>query len=200
MVPKVLVHGCFAWGTDHALLGSCWPAEVRDDPQDQWIISETGSVSSAHDRAVELFYELYGGTVDYGEAHAREYGHSRFGATRVAKWPGWSATQPVDLFGHSYGGNVCLDLVTKLANDWFGIGSDVTWVRSLITISAPLNGTTLLYLLGLSASDHRTLRWGSALHLGGALLASWWWLSLYLPVLRRVYDFRSAHPPSYPRT
>ena len=25
---------------------------------------------------------------------------------------------------HSYGGNVCLDLVLKLASDWFGVGSE----------------------------------------------------------------------------
>ena len=187
--PKVLVHGIFGWGNRHPLLGETWPAALRTEPG--WIVSEcTGAVSSAHDRACELFAELYGGTVDYGAKHAKAHGHARHGRHLTAKWPGWSVDSPVDLVGHSYGGVVCLDLAQKLACDWFGVGSDQRWVRSLVTISAPLNGTTLVYLLGLSTEDHQTIRRFSAIHLGGALLATWWWLSLRISLLRYVYDFR----------
>ena len=119
--PIVLVHGIFGWGHESALLGACWPAAVREEAE-AWIVSEhTGAVSSAHDRACELFYELYGGRVDYGAEHAQHFGHARYGQTLQAKWPAWSAERPVDLVGHSYGGNVCLDLVLKLASDFFGV-------------------------------------------------------------------------------
>ena len=35
-----------------------------------------------------------------------------------------------------------------MARDYFDIGSDSTWVKSISTISAVLNGTALPYLLG----------------------------------------------------
>lgn len=34
-----------------------------------------GPVSSMHDRACELYYTIKGGTVDYGEEHAKQHGH-----------------------------------------------------------------------------------------------------------------------------
>ncbi|PWY96836.1 alpha/beta-hydrolase [Testicularia cyperi] len=43
------------------------------------IFAPIGPVSSLHDRACELFYALRGGTVDYGEKHARQHGHARYG-------------------------------------------------------------------------------------------------------------------------
>jgi hypothetical protein len=188
-IPKVLVHGIFSWGEESSIRGSCWPPPLRTELD--WIFSEeTGAVSSAHDRACELFYELFGGEIDYGEEHAAEFGHRRRGATLAAKWPRWSADAPVDLIGHSYGGNVCIDLALKLSSDYFGVGSDARWVRSIVTLSAPINGTTLVYLLGLSSSDHRTVRTLSAIHVAGALLATFWWLTIFFPFLRHLYDFR----------
>lgn len=108
----------------------------------------------------------------------------------TAKWPTWSADAPVDLIGHSYGGNVCIDLVLKLRSDFFKVGSDARWVRSVVTLSAPINGTTLVYLLGLSSTDHRTVRTLSTIHIFGALLAIFWWLTIFFPFLRHLYDFR----------
>ena len=54
-----------------------------------WVIStacgydcraaSVGIISSAWDRACELYAELTGGTADYGIAHAQRFGHARFG-------------------------------------------------------------------------------------------------------------------------
>ena len=141
---------------------------------------------------------MYGGIVDYGEEHSSCYGHRRHGRTFYSgKWPRWSATSPVDLVGHSYGGNVAIDLALKLGSDFFRVGSDHRWVRSIVTLSAPINGTTLVYLLGLSIADHRSVRWASAIHLFGALAASFWALSVHLPGLRRLYDFRQPQWEDY---
>ena len=188
--PKVLVHGIFAWGEQSCLRGSCWPVELRSNPD--YIVSECmGTVSSAHDRACELFFELYGGRVDYGAEHACCAGHRRYGHShRVGKWPRWSADAPIDLVGHSYGGNVAIDLALKLRSDFFGVGSDERWIRSIVTLSAPINGTTLVYLMGLSLTDHRTVRWFSFIHLFGAVAASFWALTVHLPLLRHLYDFK----------
>ena len=40
-----------------------------------------GAFSSNYDRAVELYYYVKGGRVDYGAAHAAKYGHHRYGRT-----------------------------------------------------------------------------------------------------------------------
>ena len=43
------------------------------------------------DRAVELFYQIKGGTVDYGKQHSARHGHSRFGRTFPGLFPEWDA-------------------------------------------------------------------------------------------------------------
>jgi hypothetical protein len=48
-----------------------WPERELRALNANVLIADVGMVSSDHDRACELFYQLYGGTVDYGEAHAR---------------------------------------------------------------------------------------------------------------------------------
>ncbi|MDR2753873.1 MAG: hypothetical protein LBB50_06155 [Oscillospiraceae bacterium] len=63
-----------------------------------------GPFSSAWDRACELFAQLTGGVVDYGEAHSRQYGHKRYGRVYPALFEGWSTEKPVHLLGHSFGG------------------------------------------------------------------------------------------------
>lgn len=40
-----------------------------------------GPVNSAWDRAVDTYYQIVGGTVDYGKVHSEKYGHKRFGRT-----------------------------------------------------------------------------------------------------------------------
>ena len=78
-------------------------------------------VGSLHDRACEIFYQLVGGTVDYGEEHSREHGHARFGRTYAkGLHPDWSVANPVHLVGHSYGGPTARALRHLLANDFFG--------------------------------------------------------------------------------
>ena len=64
-----------------------------------------GPLSSACDRACELYAQLTGTTVDYGAAHAAEYGHARYGATYDKPlFAGWSASKKINLVGHSFGG------------------------------------------------------------------------------------------------
>ena len=63
-------------------------------------------LSSHHDRACELFYQLKGGVVDYGEKHSKKNGHARFGRKYRAKYPEWSSRKPLHFtfIGHSMGG------------------------------------------------------------------------------------------------
>jgi triacylglycerol lipase len=102
-----------------------------------------GAISSNHDRACELFYQIKGGKVDYGDAHAKQYGHNRFGSTYQGLYSQWGKGQPVHIIGHSMGGQTCRVLVELLSQNNFGMGTDETWVKSVTTISSPHNGTTL---------------------------------------------------------
>ena len=63
-----------------------------------------GGLSSLHDRACEIFYQIKGGRVDYGEDHASEFCHARYGRTFSGLYPAWSSSSPIHIVGHSLGG------------------------------------------------------------------------------------------------
>ena len=99
--PFVLVHGVFGWG-DTFWMPSYWAgAEMLDR---KVFVTSLGPLSSHHDRACELFYQLKGGVVDYGEKHSKKHGHARFGRKYRAKYPEWSSRKPLHFIGHSMGG------------------------------------------------------------------------------------------------
>jgi len=79
--PFVLVHGLAGWGTGTSWFPSYWGgAEAMDR---KIFVPALGPLSSHHHRACELFAQLKGGTVDYGEAISRRLGHDRYGRTYV---------------------------------------------------------------------------------------------------------------------
>eukprot|EP00121_Abeoforma_whisleri_P014567 Awhi_evm1s13432 len=96
-IPVLLIHGFLGKGES-----LYWGSGI--DERRYVIVAKIGPASSLHDRAVELFYQLVGGTVDYGVAHSEEFGHDRFGVTfETAAYPKWSKEHPIDLVGHSLG-------------------------------------------------------------------------------------------------
>ncbi|MCL2031289.1 MAG: alpha/beta fold hydrolase, partial [Oscillospiraceae bacterium] len=115
-----------------------------------------GQVSSTWDRACELYANLTGTRVDYGEAHAKAHGHRRYGETyRKALVKDWSAERPVALLGHSFGGstaNLFAQLceegsAAEMAAGQVGISPLFTGelkgrVLAVVTLAGVLNGTT----------------------------------------------------------
>lgn len=152
------------------------------------ILVDVGVVSSDHDRACEVFYQLMGGRVDYGEAHAKETHHDRYGYTyELALHPHWGEDNPIHLVGHSFGATTAIELYQMLCDDAFGVGSNHKWVRSIVCIAAPLTGSTLSHMVGL---DDTEMKHGSLVHLLGFVVTLWFKLYTYFPVLKSVYDYR----------
>ena len=123
--PTVFVHGLLGWGARDALYRAVpyWGLAAGDvlgylnacgyDCR----AASVGIISSAWDRACELYAELTGGTADYGIAHAQRFGHARFGtADPNPLVPDWGADRPVDLVGHGFGGATARLLAQLLAH------------------------------------------------------------------------------------
>ena len=110
--PTVYVHGLMGWGardqiyavTPYWGLTSDLMPYLTGKGYESYAAS-VGPLSSAWDRACELYAQLTGTTVDYGAAHAAEYGHARYGVTYDKPlFEGWSADKKINLVGHSFGG------------------------------------------------------------------------------------------------
>lgn len=122
-----------------------------------------GPFSSTWDRACELYAQLTGTKVDYGEAHAKAHGHARFGRTYTEPLvPDWGEKQnggqrvKINLIGHSFGGAAVRLLTSLLAYgneaEMLASGSETSplftggksdWVFSVTTLCAPHNGSQL---------------------------------------------------------
>jgi len=112
-VPIVFVHGLGGWGegtlidmvVPHwGMLAGSTRKELGRQGYEAYAAS-LGPVSSTWDRACELYAQLTGTRVDYGQAHAEKYGHERYGETYSRPMiADWSADRPIALLGHSFGG------------------------------------------------------------------------------------------------
>jgi len=166
--PVVLVHGFAGFGPTEMLGYKYWGGLTNLETSlqaryggDQLVrTAVVGPFSSNWDRAVELFYQIKGGCVDYGMMHANTAGHVRkpedsFHTGRTC-YPGlyreWDAAHPVHLVSHSMGGQTARMLVQLLAANGapsnpslFPYGVSASWVKSVTTIATPNDGTTLAY-------------------------------------------------------
>ena len=107
--PIVFIHGFGGYGEDtlmYALRPSTGDlkAYLASEGYEAYMPT-VGPMSSAWDRACELYACLTGTRADYGEAHAKEHGHDRYGADY--KHPlveDWSTERKIYVLGHSFGG------------------------------------------------------------------------------------------------
>ncbi|CAG8511807.1 6100_t:CDS:2, partial [Scutellospora calospora] len=118
-IPVVFVEGFMGpgkpsyWGSLQSLFSTPCENQYKDNLNEdenvgnsyhkirRCIFVTPGCGSSLHDRAVEMFYQIKGGRVDYGKEHAQEYGHSRFGREYPGSYPEWSVSKPLHFLGHS---------------------------------------------------------------------------------------------------
>ena len=170
--PTIYVHGLMGWGEHDQIYAVAPYWGLTSDLMPyltgkgyESYAASVGPLSSAWDRACELYAQLTGTTVDYGAAHAAEYGHARYGVTYDKPlFEGWSADKKINLVGHSFGGatiRLFLDILADGSAEEqaaaradgtevspFFQGGKADWVYSLTTLAAPHNGTTFLECCG----------------------------------------------------
>ncbi len=174
--PFVFVHGLNGWGGAEGIDGLIpyWGATTGDlmdylrSEGYECYSASVGPLSSAWDRACELYAQLLGTTVDYGEAHSKAHNHDRYGRTfyqpLVKNWGKLDENgklEQIHLIGHSFGGTTARMLVQLLsegsaeekavtpANDISGLftGGKSDWVKSVTTICTPHNSAGVYYPL-----------------------------------------------------
>ena len=162
----VFVHGLAGWGSydKKSEKQPYWGmhngdvlAYLRQEGYDCYAAS-VAPTGSAWDRACELYAQIAGARVDYGEAHSRRYGHDRYGRdfSTCPLIPEWNDDTRLVLIGHSFGGATIRQFAELLANgntaereatqDSFlsplFAGSLGNRVHSIVTLAAPMNGTS----------------------------------------------------------
>jgi triacylglycerol lipase len=162
--PVILVHGMFGWGADEGINKKIpyWGAnalKVTDFFEEHGMecyAASVGPISSAWDRACELYARLTGTTVDYGKAHSEKYGHRRFGRKYDKPlFDGWSSEKKIHLIGHSFGGNTVRMFAYLMtygseekrkvtgSDELSGLfaGGRESFIKTVVTLCAPHNGT-----------------------------------------------------------
>ncbi|MDN3016494.1 lipase [Paenibacillus sp. BSR1-1] len=161
--PIVLVHGLTGWGRGELFGFKYWGGmndleQYLNNSGHRTYTAAVGPISSNWDRAVELYYYIKGGTVDYGAAHAKECGHARFGKTFPGLYSEWNGKNKIHLVGHSMGGQTIRTLTELLENgseseqEYYkahpeeGVSplfeGGKHWVHSVTTLATPNNGST----------------------------------------------------------
>lgn len=173
--PYVFVHGMGGWGPDNSFydISPYWGGglsvgsgtdliKILNEQGIEAYAPSVGPLSSAWDRACELYAQLTGTVVDYGEAHSKSHNHDRYGFDYTGKatmGEPWDLKEKINLVGHSFGG-ATVRLLTSLltygdADEVAATGDDTSplftgghdCVHSCITLSAPHNGSQVANIL-----------------------------------------------------
>ncbi len=174
--PFIFVHGLNGWGGAEDINGIVpyWGATTGDlmsylqGEGYECYSASVGPLSSAWDRACELYAQIAGTTVDYGVVHSEKYNHDRYGRTYYdALVPDWGELdesgkiRQIHLIGHSFGGTTVRMLIQLLtegseqeraatpADELSGLftGGKGDWVKSATTVCTPHNSSSVYYPL-----------------------------------------------------
>ncbi len=163
--PIVLIHGFMGWGPEEMGNYSYWGGKsnyIKDLSNEghEIIAVSIGPISSNWDRAIEVFYQIKGGQVDYGSSHSEKNKIIRRpkGKKYAGLYPQWNEKNPVHLIGHSMGGQTARMLnylLTQEINQSNGKREESAllgkpnsgWIKSITTISTPHDGTTLSHIV-----------------------------------------------------
>ena len=178
----IFVHGLSGWGSYDAaykrmpywgMRGGDLMVFLREKGFDCFAAS-VAPTGSAWDRACELYAQLAGKRVDYGEAHSRRYGHARYGRdfSGCPLIPSWKEDTRLVLLGHSFGGTTVRMFSELLAHgdeeerkatapeelSPLFTGGLEKHLHSMVTLASPMNGTTAYDLFEDSSFDPSSVR------------------------------------------
>lgn len=175
--PFIMVHGLGGWGQyeEYNEESPYWGGgagmtesggdiiEFLKDNGYEAYAASVGPVSSAWDRACELYAQLTGTVVDYGQAHSNAHNHDRYGESfegRALMGEEWDITQPLNLVGHSFGGPAVRLFASLMAygdeDEIAATGSETSplftgghskSVHSVVTLSGVHNGSPIANLI-----------------------------------------------------
>ena len=180
-VKYIFVHGLSGWGSYDAinefipywgLTGGSVVRYLNNRGYESYAAS-VDPTGSAWDRACELYAQLTGTRVDYGEAHSRAAGHERFGRdfTGHALLDDFG-TSKFALIGHSFGG-ATIRVFSEILRDGsaeeravtdeadlspYFKGGNGDKLFALVTLAAPTNGTTAYDLYEDASFDTTTVK------------------------------------------
>ena len=161
--PIVLIHGFFGWGNDEMGSYRYWGGhkdiqKILENNGFRVFNVSVGPISSNWDRAVEVYYQLKGGQVDYGYGHSKKYGLIQKPVDKEYKglYPEWDEHHPVHIIGHSMGGQTARMLQYLLETELFEDDSSKNkeksellgqsnrgWISSITSLATPHDGSTL---------------------------------------------------------
>ena len=165
--PYVFVHGMAGWGTSNDYYEDTpyWGGidgsgvdliQILKKQGIKAYAAQVGPLNSAWDRACELYAQLTGTVVDYGEAHSKEHNHERYGFSyegNALMGKPWNPKNKINLVGHSFGGatiRLFISLMTYGSEaEIKATGANTSGlftgghnsVHSCVTISSPHNGS-----------------------------------------------------------
>ena len=165
--PIVLIHGFMGWGKSEMGNYNYWGGKKDfvkslEDNGHKVLELSLGPVSSNWERAIEAYYQLKGGQVDYGKGHADKYNIEQKPTGKIydALYPEWDANHPIHIISHSMGGQTARMLQYLLSNEFFSDEQSKTkeesillgnqhdnLIKSITTIATPHNGTTLTEII-----------------------------------------------------
>jgi triacylglycerol esterase/lipase EstA (alpha/beta hydrolase family) len=151
-------------------------------------------VSSLHDRVMQIFYELKGGSVHYGEKHSRFHGHDSLGIHfEQGTYPQWDENHPIHVIGHSFGGLTArvLQYYLSLGNMFHGYTTNSKWIISVTTVNSPLNGALRTYSYGAHLFAPPLVRLASLGYWIGVFAHLFEFLDL--DIIRSIYDFQLSY-------
>ncbi len=161
--PIVLIHGFMGWGPGEMGEYNYWGGEkdfilsLQDKGYTVFEVS-VGPVSSNWERAVECYYQIKGGQVDYGELHSKKFNVIRkpLGKNYKGVYPIWDSENPIHIIGHSMGGQTGRMLQYLLSTEFYVDEENKIkeksnllgliqskMIKSITSISTPHDGTTL---------------------------------------------------------
>ena len=120
--PIFLLHGFLGWGNDELNNYYYWGGDesleqyLKQKGHEVYTLS-VGPISPNRDRAIEVFYQIKGGQVDYGQNHSLETGMIQ--KPKGKQYPGfykkWDENNPIHIIAHSQGGQTAtkLELLLK---------------------------------------------------------------------------------------